>query len=88
MSALLVVGFLCNLRVKPLADQFFMKEDDPEHQASMVLLTGIYKVVTVPPQSDEAGYGRLMATGMRPDGVGSLDHVEQAGASILGISCK
>jgi MFS family permease len=51
MSALLVLGLLCNSRVRPLEDQSFMKEDDPEHQASMVMLTGIYKVaITVPPQ--------------------------------------
>ncbi len=29
---------------------FRASSSDPEHQASMVLLTGIYKVVTVPPQ--------------------------------------
>jgi MFS family permease len=51
MAGLLVLGFLCNLRVQPLADQLFMKEDDPEHQASMVMLTGVYRKVTlVPPQ--------------------------------------
>jgi MFS family permease len=50
ISALLVVGLICNTRVKPLADEDFMKDDDPEHQASMVMLTGVYKAVAVPPQ--------------------------------------